>query len=107
MQKNIWGMVAFVIIAVAVIWAGVWYGGTMSANNQTAMSGTSQPQSATSTTVTTGGTSATFTTTSTATSTTSSLTTTTMDGLQIKDLVVGTGTVAEDGDSLSMLYTGS
>jgi len=31
----------------------------------------------------------------------------TMNGLQIKDLVVGTGTVAENGSVASVLYTGT
>ena len=68
-------IVLFVVIAVVLIWGGTWY------NNQTSQQAqTTQNQ------------------------TQAAAASTTMQGLQITDLVVGTGTVAQNGDTVTVNY---
>ncbi len=93
-------LILFAAIAVAIIIGAVWYGenGLQSTNNN--LQNTSNLQAA--------GTQAAD---NAATSTITTTTTTTMNqqsnGLIIKDLTVGTGTVAENGETVSVLYTGT
>lgn len=80
-------IILFVILAVAIIALGAWYGGQSSTSSQPSAQGdTGQAPNA---------------------NTTSTTMDQTMNGLQIKDLVVGTGTVAENGSVASVLYTGT
>ena len=80
-MKRTISFILFAVIAVALIWAGVWYDNQSSqATNQATLQ---QGQ--------------------TAISTQSQL----MSELQIKDLVVGTGTTVVSGDTVSVLYTGT
>jgi FKBP-type peptidyl-prolyl cis-trans isomerase len=85
MKKGIL-LVVFVVIAAAVIGIGAWYAGKLDApqNNITINNNVSPSQP-----VAPGQTQ------------------TTMDGLIIKDDVVGTGTVAEVGDTVTVNYTGT
>jgi len=75
----------FVVIAAGLIGLGSWYEDKISEQSQAAAVAA---QSTTSETGTTNQTS-------------------TMGTLQITDTVVGTGTTAEDGDTVSVLYTGT
>jgi len=80
-------IILFVILAVAIIALGAWYGGQSSTTSQPSVQGdTGQAANA---------------------NTTSTTMDQTANGLQIKDVVVGTGTVAENGSVASVLYTGT
>jgi len=80
MNKTV-SIVLFVVIAVAVIWGGVWYSGKMSQEDQQAQSAVGSQAIATQQTI--------------------------MNNLKITDDIVGTGTEAQKGDAVSVLYTGS
>jgi FKBP-type peptidyl-prolyl cis-trans isomerase len=83
----------FVVLGAAIIAAGAWY---VSSGSLTGNSGTAANLQATTS-------SATITSTSTSTN---SSTTSSMDNLKIVDTTVGTGTVAENGDTVTVNYTG-
>lgn len=89
-------MAVFVVIAVALIWFGAWYVG----NTGPGAASTSGA----------GMNAATNANTNNATATSqpaAGQTITTMDGLQIKDTTVGTGTVAAVGNYVTVNYTGT
>jgi FKBP-type peptidyl-prolyl cis-trans isomerase len=92
MKKGIL-LVVYVVIAVAIIGVGVWY-----TNNLTQAPSSSQTSVAVN-----NNNNNTCPTPSTATG----QSTTTMDGLIMKDTTVGTGTVAQAGDSVTVNYTGT
>ena len=74
-------IVLFVVIAVAVIWGGVWYSGKMSQEDQQAQSAVGSQAIATQQTI--------------------------MNNLKITEDIVGTGAAAQNGDTVSVLYSGS
>ena len=80
MNKTV-SIVLFVVIAVAVIWGGVWYSGKMSQEDQQAQSAAGSQAIAQQQTI--------------------------MNNLKITDDIVGTGAEAQKGDTVSVLYTGS
>ena len=92
-------MAIYVVIAAAVIGAGMWYVGQSNAPVGSVAGGTAP-----------GGTAAGNTNNTTTTApqpTASGKTITTMDGLQVTDTTVGTGTVAQVGDYVTVNYTGT
>ena len=98
-------MVVYVVIAAAVIGAGMWYVGqsNVPAGNAAVNNSISQSQS----TVGTPTGSANNNTTTAPQPTAPGKTITTMDGLQMTDTTVGTGTVAQVGDYVTVNYTGT
>jgi FKBP-type peptidyl-prolyl cis-trans isomerase len=80
MKRSI-SFILFAVIAVALIWVGVWYDNRSSdqANQAELQQGQAAQQTQTQL----------------------------MDQLKITDTVVGTGTEAESGDAVSVLYTGT
>jgi FKBP-type peptidyl-prolyl cis-trans isomerase len=99
MKKGIL-MAVYVVIAVAVIWLGAWYVGNLN----------TPPASAPATgTNGSAGTGVNVSSSAAATSQPAAAgqTITTMDGLQITDTTVGTGTVAAVGDYVTVNYTGT
>jgi FKBP-type peptidyl-prolyl cis-trans isomerase len=106
MKKTV-SYILFAVIAIAVIWLGVWYNDQSSAANQAALQQVQQElQGAPSTTPSQAG----QTTQSGATSTNTNsqnLTNSPMNELKIKDDVVGTGAAVQNGNTVSVLYTGS
>src|SRR6202020_383447 len=86
----------FVVIGAGVIAWGTWYANTVLQTTPTATSNTTATANP-------------DTTTATATSNPQQITSTSspdMDGLQITDSVVGTGTVAQAGDTVTVNYIG-
>jgi FKBP-type peptidyl-prolyl cis-trans isomerase len=84
MNKTV-SIILFVVIAVALIWGGVWYSGKMSQEDQQAQSAaaaqTIAAQQAAQQTI--------------------------MNNFIKKDDIVGTGATAQNGDTVSVLYSGS
>jgi FKBP-type peptidyl-prolyl cis-trans isomerase FkpA len=78
--KKIVGAVVFVVLVIAIIWIATWYNDQQDAQTQQAavQAGAAQTQAQQQI----------------------------MQNLKIQDIVVGTGTAAENGDVLSVLYTG-
>ena len=94
-------IIVFVVIGAAVIAGAMWY-----ANNIL----NAQPVATTATaTVPPAETAATTTTTATATTTQNQINpnTSTMDNLKITDITVGTGAVAQNGENVTVNYTGT
>jgi peptidylprolyl isomerase len=83
-------IIIFIILAVAIIVGAVWYSNQMSSGGTVVGQGTMDQSQ-------------------TANQTSTNATTTNMaqDQLQIKDLTVGTGAEAKNGDTVSVLYTGT
>lgn len=80
MKKSIL-IIVYIVLAVAIIWGGVWYSGKISeeTQNQAASAGVAAEQAQTQV----------------------------MQNLKITDDVVGTGAVAETGDSVTVNYVGT
>jgi FKBP-type peptidyl-prolyl cis-trans isomerase FkpA len=78
-------IILFVIIAAAVIWCGVWYSGKISQEDE-------QSQAAAG---------------SQAITAQQAVQQTIMNNFKIKDDVVGTGAAVQNGDTVSVLYSGS
>ncbi len=74
----------YVVIAAAIIGVGAWYANTLTAPAAQTQTNTTTPQP-----------------------TAAGQTITTMDGLIIKDDVIGTGAVAAAGDTVTVNYTGT
>jgi FKBP-type peptidyl-prolyl cis-trans isomerase FkpA len=89
-------LAVYVVIAAAIIGVGAWYANMLTQQPQSAA--TSQPSAQSATPATQQA--------EVVTSTQNNKTTTTMDGLVIKDDVVGTGATAAFGDAVTVNYTG-
>lgn len=100
MKKGIL-LAVYVVIAAAIIGVGVWY-----ANSLTQSSTQQQPSGSVAMNESTSSTNNTNNNCPTPQSA-AGQSTTTMDGLIIKDTTVGTGTVAQVGDSVTVNYTGT
>jgi FKBP-type peptidyl-prolyl cis-trans isomerase len=88
-QKTVF-IIIFAVVGVAIIAGAVWY-----ANNVLNAPTTSQPSAA--------ATSA----TTTAQNQTNTISSSTMDNVKITDITVGTGTIAQNGDTVTVNYTGT
>ncbi|HUC02051.1 MAG TPA: FKBP-type peptidyl-prolyl cis-trans isomerase [Candidatus Paceibacterota bacterium] len=90
-MKKGFSIVLYIVIAVALIWTGIWYANSLIWSTANTGAGT-------------GGTAPSTTTTG---NTNSTSTQTMSDGLIIQDTTVGTGTVAQNGDTVTVNYTGT
>ncbi len=85
---------AFVVLGAAIIGVASWYVNT-NINNPSNLTATAQQQTSAPQTA------------ALQTATTTTITpTSSMEGLQMKDIAVGTGTVAENGDTVTVNYIG-